>query len=60
MRTVSDSGFIHLRLNGNNHPELATESVIGLIDRQRQDQERMLKALAAGSIFHWTLLLEIE
>ena len=28
---------------------IATESVIGMIDRQRQDQERMLKALATGS-----------
>ena len=26
----------------------ATESVIGMIDRQRQDQERMLKTLAMG------------
>lgn len=30
---------------------LATESVLGVIERQRQDQERMLRALANGKTF---------
>ncbi|KAI1795657.1 hypothetical protein LXA43DRAFT_881482 [Ganoderma leucocontextum] len=35
-----------LRKNAEARHLLTTESVIGMIDRQRQDQERMLKALA--------------
>ncbi|KAI0369683.1 hypothetical protein BV20DRAFT_346272 [Pilatotrama ljubarskyi] len=35
-----------LRRNAEARNILTTESVIGMIDRQRQDQERMLKALA--------------
>ncbi|KAI8993883.1 hypothetical protein BD414DRAFT_534966 [Trametes punicea] len=35
-----------LRRNAEARNMLTTESVIGMIDRQRQDQERMLKALA--------------
>ena len=29
----------------------ATESVLGVIERQRQDQERMLRTLANGKAF---------
>ncbi|KAH9942484.1 uncharacterized protein BXZ73DRAFT_74735 [Epithele typhae] len=36
-----------MRRNAETRNSLTTESVIGLIDRQRQDQERLLKAVAA-------------
>ncbi|TBU39607.1 hypothetical protein BD309DRAFT_993638 [Dichomitus squalens] len=38
-----------LKHNAEARDMLTTESVIGMIDRQRQDQERMLKALATGA-----------
>ncbi|EPS95548.1 hypothetical protein FOMPIDRAFT_60994 [Fomitopsis schrenkii] len=37
-----------LRKNAEARNALTTESVVGLIDRQRQDQERMLRSLGTG------------
>jgi hypothetical protein len=44
---MSGSGFLRLRASLTRYT-LATESVLGVIERQRRDQERMLRALANG------------
>ncbi|KDQ57452.1 hypothetical protein JAAARDRAFT_265172 [Jaapia argillacea MUCL 33604] len=37
----------HLRMNAESRNSLNTESIVALIERQRQEQERMLRGLAA-------------
>jgi hypothetical protein len=47
MRTVSNTIY-NVAVASLTRYTLATESVLGVIERQRRDQERMLRALANG------------
>ena len=49
-------------MNGitKQHLMIATESIVGMIERQRQDQERMLRALQSGECLAAVALLDTD
>ena len=51
MRIVKTKTVICVIHEVSNKSIPATESVLGVIERQRQDQERMLRTLANGKAF---------